>query len=185
MFSIWKDEVIFQWVGRVKCIGSKARECQKIPKATWGQACTVCRWDNRNFQPGIVEVRGNCIYLLISGQEVDQILLSSYIVLYIVFSANHLNKYMWGGKRASLVAQLVKNPPVMQGPRFNSWVRKIPWRRERLPTPVFLGFPCGSAGKESLCNAGDLRSIPWLGRLPWRRERLPTPVFWSGEFHGL
>ena len=27
-------------------------------------------------------------------------------------------------------------------------VGKIPWRRDRLPTPVFLGFPCGSAGKE-------------------------------------
>ena len=24
--------------------------------------------------------------------------------------------------RASLIAQLVKNPPVMQEPRFNSWV---------------------------------------------------------------
>ena len=23
-------------------------------------------------------------------------------------------------------------------------------------TPVFLGFPCGSAGKESSCNVGDL-----------------------------
>ena len=29
--------------------------------------------------------------------------------------------------------------------------------RDRLPTPVFLGFPCGSAGKESACNVGDLR----------------------------
>ena len=29
-------------------------------------------------------------------------------------------------------------------------------RRDRFPTPVFLGFPCGSAGKESACNAGDL-----------------------------
>ena len=29
-----------------------------------------------------------------------------------------------------------------------------------LPTPVFLGFPCGSAGKESTCNVGDLCSIP-------------------------
>ena len=28
------------------------------------------------------------------------------------------------------------------------------WRKDRLPTPVFLGFPCGSAGKESACNAG-------------------------------
>ena len=59
------------------------------------------------------------------------------------------------------------------------------WRRERLPTPVFLGFPCGSAGKESTCNVGDLDPIPGLGRFPWRRERLPTPVFWPGKFQGL
>ena len=31
-------------------------------------------------------------------------------------------------------------------------VRKIHWRRDRLTTPVFLGFSCGSAGKESSCN---------------------------------
>ena len=48
-------------------------------------------------------------------------------------------------------------------PQFDPWVRKIPWRRERLPTPVFLGFPCGSAGKESACNARDLGSISGLG----------------------
>ena len=47
-------------------------------------------------------------------------------------------------------------------PRFNSWVRKIRWRRDRLPTPVFLGFPCGSDSKESTCNVGDLGSIPGL-----------------------
>ena len=51
-------------------------------------------------------------------------------------------------------------------PRFDSWVRKIPWRRDRLPTPVFLGFPCGSAGKESPCSVGDLGFIPGLGRSP-------------------
>ena len=49
---------------------------------------------------------------------------------------------------------------------MDSWVRKIPWRRKQLPTPVFLGFPCGSAGKESACNVGDLDSIPGLGRSP-------------------
>ena len=27
------------------------------------------------------------------------------------------------------------------------WVGKTPWRRDRLPTPVFLGFPGGPAGK--------------------------------------
>ena len=41
---------------------------------------------------------------------------------------------------------------------------KICWRRDRLPTPVFLGFFGGSRGKESACNAGDLCSIPGLGR---------------------
>ena len=29
-----------------------------------------------------------------------------------------------------------------------------------------MGFPCGSAGKESTSNAGDLGSIPGLGRSP-------------------
>ena len=48
-----------------------------------------------------------------------------------------------------------------------------------------LGFPCGSAGKESACNAGDLGSILGLGRRPGERERLPATVFWPGEFHGL
>ena len=49
---------------------------------------------------------------------------------------------------ASLVAQLVKNPPAIQKTQFNSWVRKICWRRDRLPTPVFLDFPGGSDSKE-------------------------------------
>ena len=51
-------------------------------------------------------------------------------------------------------------------PLVDSWVRKIPWRRDRLPTPVYLGFPDGSVGKESACNVGDLGSVPGLGRSP-------------------
>ena len=50
---------------------------------------------------------------------------------------------------------------------------KIPWRRERLPTPVFLGFPGGSAGKESTCHVGDLGSIPGLGRSPGEGKGCP------------
>ena len=46
------------------------------------------------------------------------------------------------------------------------WVGKIPRRRDRLPTPEFLGFPGGSDSKESACNAGDLGAIPGLGRSP-------------------
>ena len=58
-------------------------------------------------------------------------------------------------------------------PRFDSWVGKIHWRRDRLPTPVFLGFPCGSAGKESACNVEDLGSIPGLGRSPGEGKGYP------------
>ena len=33
---------------------------------------------------------------------------------------------------------MVKNLPAMQEAGFDPWVGKIPWRREWLPTPVFL-----------------------------------------------
>ena len=35
------------------------------------------------------------------------------------------------------------------------------------------GFPCGSAGKESARNAGDLGSIPGLGRSPGEGKGYP------------
>ena len=47
-----------------------------------------------------------------------------------------------------------------------------------------LGFPSGSDGKESACNAEDLVSIPGLGRSPGEGNGYP-PVFLPGEFHGL
>ena len=45
---------------------------------------------------------------------------------------------------------------------------------------VGVGFPGGSVGRESSCNARDLGSIPELGRRAWQ----PTPVFLPGESHG-
>ena len=57
-------------------------------------------------------------------------------------------------------------------PWFYSWDGKIPRRRDRLHTPVFLGFLCGSAGKESACSA-DLDSIPGLGRSPGEGKGYP------------
>ena len=61
----------------------------------------------------------------------------------------------------------------LQCRRFDSWVREICWRRDRLPTKVFLGFPCGSAGKEATCSVGDLGSIPGLGRSPGEGKGYP------------
>ena len=39
---------------------------------------------------------------------------------------------------ASLLAEMVKTLPAMQENEFDPWIGKIPWRRERQPTPVFL-----------------------------------------------
>ena len=44
---------------------------------------------------------------------------------------------------------------------------------------VFSGFPGGSDGKESTCNAEDQ-----IGQVPWKRKRQPTPVFLPGESCG-
>ena len=47
----------------------------------------------------------------------------------------------------------------------------------------FNGLPCGSAGKESACNAGDLCSIPGLGRSPG--EGKGYPLQYSGLENSL
>ena len=41
------------------------------------------------------------------------------------------------------------------------------------PTLVFLGFPCGSTGKEAACIVGDLGSIPGLRRSPGEWKGYP------------
>ena len=47
------------------------------------------------------------------------------------------------------------------------------------------GFPAGSDGKESACNAGRRPGFdPWVRKLPWRRKWQPTPVLLPGESHG-
>ena len=48
-----------------------------------------------------------------------------------------------------------------------------PWRKDRLPIPVFLGFPGGLAGKESTCNLGDLGLITGLERSPGEGNGYP------------
>ena len=46
---------------------------------------------------------------------------------------------------------------------------------------VNSGLPfCGSAGKESACNAGDLGSVPGLGRCPGGGKGIGYPLQYSG-----
>ena len=68
---------------------------------------------------------------------------------------------------ASLVAQTVKNSPAM----WKTWVRKIPWRRDRLPTPVFL--PGEFHGQRSLA-----------GYSPWGHKESDTTEQLSLDFLG-
>ena len=63
-----------------------------------------------------------------------------------------------------LVAQLVKNPPAVQDTLVQTAWSERSSGEERLPTPVFLGSPGGSAGKESTSNEADLGSVAGLGR---------------------
>ena len=48
---------------------------------------------------------------------------------------------------------------------------------DQAKTNSLVGFPCGSAGNKSTCNAGDLGSIPGLGRSP--REGNGYPLQYS------
>ena len=81
--------------------------------------------------------------------------------------------------RASLITQLVKNLPASQEALVRFLGReRPPGERDGLPTPAFLGFPCGSALKESARNVGDLGSIPGLGRSPG--EGKGDPLQYSG-----
>ena len=51
---------------------------------------------------------------------------------------------------------------------FTNWtMREVDW------VTFTLGFPCGSTGKESACNAGDLGSTPGSGRSPGEGNGYP------------
>ena len=58
------------------------------------------------------------------------------------------------------------------GGPLGTWVRKMPFGI-LLSFAACKSFPCGSAGKESAHNAGDLGSIPGLGRSPGEGNGYP------------
>ena len=116
-------------------------------------------------------------------------------------------QYSW----ASLVAQLIKNPPAV----WESWVRSLgwedplvkgtathsnilPWRMpwttvakswtwlsdfEKNNCITKMSFPGGARVKEHK-RCRRYRFSLWGGQIPQRKEWLPTPVFSPGESHG-
>ena len=58
-----------------------------------------------------------------------------------------------------------------------------PWlKRLSSSSNLFEGFPCGSAGKESTCNVGDLGLIPGLGRSPGKWKGYPLQYSGLGNY---
>ena len=87
--------------------------------------------------------------------------------------------------KASLVAQLVKNPPAIR----ETWVQSLGWD-DPLETRTathssILGLPWWLSWYRIRLQFGRPGFNPWVRKIPWRRARVPTPVFWPGEFHGL
>ena len=65
---------------------------------------------------------------------------------------------------------VVKNLSASEGKRcgFNPWVRKIPWRRNWQPTPLFL--PGKSHGQR--CQYKRCGFNPWSEKIPHAKEQL-------------
>ena len=88
------------------------------------------------------------------------------LIVSLIFSwavLNLFNKMLMSlCTKVYIVAQLVKSLPACGRPGFDSWVGKIPWRREWLPTPVF--WP------------GEFQRL----YSPWGRTKSQT---WLSSFH--
>ena len=54
-------------------------------------------------------------------------------------------------------------------------MKRQPTEREKIFAIIYLimGFPAGSDGEESACNAGDPGSIPGLGKSPGEKNGNP------------
>ena len=71
---------------------------------------------------------------------------------------------------------------------FSPWNGRLSYIDSNVPSflnfSLEAGFPCGSAGKESACNAGDLGSIPRLGRCPGGGHGNPLQYSYLENLHG-
>ena len=100
-------------------------------------------------------------------------------------------QYSW----ASLVAQTVRICLQCRRHGFDPWVGEIPWRRDRLPTPVFLGF----TGAQTVKNPPAMWET-WVQSLGWEDPleecrathssilawRIPMDrVAWGTTVHGV
>ena len=81
--------------------------------------------------------------------------------------------------RASQVAPVVKNLPASSGRhkrhRFDSWVRKIPWRRAWQSTPVFLFGKSHGQRRAAVHSVTKSRTQGWSDLVSFRELRSHMP----------
>ena len=87
--------------------------------------------------------------------------------------------------KASLVAQLVNNPPAMQDILvwFLGW--EDPLEKGWATYSSVLGLPLWLSWQRICLQCGRPGFDLWVGKIPWRRGRLPTPVFLPRQCHEL
>ena len=86
---------------------------------------------------------------------------------------------------ASLVAQMVKNPPAMQETWVHSLGQEDPLEKGTATHSSTLGgFPGGSNGKSVCLQRRRPWFNSWVRKMSWRRKWQPTPVFLPGKSHG-
>ena len=145
-----------------------------------------CRQSELRRSSQSVEDSSSCTWHSLASPPPIQLFLRSYWFLQYNIAAFHLPLEISKTTPQFKFCYLnLRNPAkALWGPCFISSNSNLSPKTEAkillLCLNIFCGYLCGSAGKESVCNAGDLG---WED--PWRRERLPTPGFWPGESHGL
>ena len=80
--------------------------------------------------------------------------------------------YLFQSSWASLVAQLVKNPPAMQETWVQSLVWEDPLEKGKATHSSILGLPWWLSWYRIRLQFGRPGFNPWVGKMPWRRERL-------------
>ena len=86
---------------------------------------------------------------------------------------------------ASLVVQLVKNPPIMQETPVQFLGQENPLEKGQATHFSILGLPWWLSWQRIYLQCGRPGFDPWVGKFPQRREWLPTLLLWPGEFHEL
>ena len=86
-----------------------------------------------------------------------------------------------GAQGASLVAQLVQNPPAVQETLVWLLGREDPLEKGQAAHSCIPGLPWWLSWERIRLQCGRPGFNPWVGKMPWRRAWQPTPVFLPGE----